>query len=148
VLCNLLCLWIVDFRGFLFTEFPLRQQISCLFYFQHLIYFIAHEHTLGNLEVIIYFQISSENARDYAKSLMRAKLGVFHQALTHIIVFRPSPFFIVLTIIVYLFQHVVNFVASWMNFEKYCEAKPDPKVRLQSRVSELEKKLTERKDYH
>jgi hypothetical protein len=40
---------------FLFTEFPLRQQISCLFYFPHLRYFVAHEHTLGNLEVIILF---------------------------------------------------------------------------------------------
>jgi hypothetical protein len=31
---------------FLFTEFPLRQQISCLFYFPHLRYFVTHEHTL------------------------------------------------------------------------------------------------------
>lgn len=42
------------------------------------------------------------------------------------------------------FQHVVKFVASWMNFEKHCKANPDPKVRQQSRVSELEKKLAER----
>jgi len=41
---------------FLFTEFPLRQQISSLFYFPHLRYFVAHEHTLGYLEVIIYIQ--------------------------------------------------------------------------------------------
>jgi hypothetical protein len=33
----------------------LHQQISCLFYFSHLKYFISHEHTLINLEVIIYF---------------------------------------------------------------------------------------------
>jgi hypothetical protein len=45
---------------FLFTEFPLRQQISCLFYFPHLRYFVAHEHTLGYLEVNIYFQLVSE----------------------------------------------------------------------------------------
>jgi hypothetical protein len=32
---------------FLFTELPLHQQISCLFYFPHLRYFVAHEHTLG-----------------------------------------------------------------------------------------------------
>jgi hypothetical protein len=32
-------------------------QISCLFYFLHLRYFATHEHTLGNLEVIIYFHI-------------------------------------------------------------------------------------------
>jgi hypothetical protein len=48
-------------------------------------------------------QFGQENALDYAKSLMRAELGVFHQTLIHIIVFRPSPIFIVLTIIVYLF---------------------------------------------
>jgi hypothetical protein len=40
---------------FLFIEFPLRQQISYLFYFTHLRYFVAHEHTLGCLEVIILF---------------------------------------------------------------------------------------------
>jgi hypothetical protein len=45
---------------FLFIEFPLRQQISFLFYFQHLRYFVAHEHTLGCLEDIIYFQIVSK----------------------------------------------------------------------------------------
>jgi hypothetical protein len=39
---------------FLFTEFSLRQQISCLFYFPHLRYFVAQEYTLGNLEVIIF----------------------------------------------------------------------------------------------
>jgi len=42
---------------FLFTEFSLRQQRSCLFYFPHLRYFVAHEHTLGYLEVNIYFQM-------------------------------------------------------------------------------------------
>jgi hypothetical protein len=41
---------------FIFTKFPLRQQISCLFYFSHLRYFVEHNHILGNLEVIIYFQ--------------------------------------------------------------------------------------------
>jgi hypothetical protein len=63
VLCNKLCLRYSGYPGFdrpgvvfLFTEFPLHQQISCLFYFPYLRYFIAHEHTLGNLEVIIYFQ--------------------------------------------------------------------------------------------
>jgi len=40
---------------FLFTEFPLRQQISCLFQILHLRYFVAHKHTLGYLEVIILF---------------------------------------------------------------------------------------------
>jgi hypothetical protein len=45
---------------FLFIEFPLRQQISCLFYFPHLRYFVAHEHTLGCLEVIFYFQLVLE----------------------------------------------------------------------------------------
>jgi len=40
---------------FLFTKFPLRQQISYLFYFSHLRYFVAYEHTLHNLEVNIYF---------------------------------------------------------------------------------------------
>jgi hypothetical protein len=30
-----------------------------------------------------------------------------------------------------------------MNFEKCCEANPDPEVCLQSQVSELEKRLTE-----
>jgi hypothetical protein len=29
-----------------------------------------------------------------------------------------------------------------MNFEKYCEANPDPEICLQSRVSKLERKLT------
>jgi len=47
---------VVDIRViFLFTEFSLCQQMSCQFYFPHLRYFVAHEHTLGNLEVIIYF---------------------------------------------------------------------------------------------
>jgi len=40
---------------FLFTEFPLRQQISCLFYFPYLRYFVGHEHTLVNLEVMYLF---------------------------------------------------------------------------------------------
>jgi hypothetical protein len=51
---------------FRFTEFPLRQQISCLFYFPHLRYFVAHEHTLGNLEVIIYFQKGNTKISFYA----------------------------------------------------------------------------------
>jgi hypothetical protein len=50
------CLGVV----FLFIDFPLRQQISCLFYFPHLRYFAAHEHTLGCLEVIIYFSLGSQ----------------------------------------------------------------------------------------
>jgi len=62
VSCNYLCLWYNGYPVFgctgvvfLFTEFPLRQQISCLFYFPHLRCFVAHERILGNLEVIIYF---------------------------------------------------------------------------------------------
>jgi hypothetical protein len=43
---------------FFFTEFPLRQQISCVFYFLHLRYFVTHEYTLDCLEVIIYFHSS------------------------------------------------------------------------------------------
>jgi len=39
---------------------------------------------------------------------------------------------------------VVNFAASWMNFEEYCEANPDPEVQLQSQIAELENKLAER----
>jgi hypothetical protein len=46
---------------FLFTEFSLHQKISCLFYFSHLRYFVAHEHTLGCLEVVIYFSLSIFN---------------------------------------------------------------------------------------
>jgi hypothetical protein len=38
---------------FLFTKFPLRQQISYLFYFPHFRYFAAHEHTHDCLEVLI-----------------------------------------------------------------------------------------------
>jgi hypothetical protein len=46
--------------AFLFTEFLLRQQISCLLQIPHLRYFVAHKHTLGYLEVNIYFQLVSE----------------------------------------------------------------------------------------
>jgi hypothetical protein len=46
---------------FLFTEFPLHQQISCLFQIPHLRYFVAHKHTLGYLEVDIYFQLVLED---------------------------------------------------------------------------------------
>jgi hypothetical protein len=33
---------------------------------------------------------------------------------------------------------VVNFAATWMNFEEYDCANPDPEVQLQSQISELE----------
>jgi len=66
---------------FLFTEFPLRQQISCLFYFPRLRYFVSHEHTLGNLEVIIYFHfrkaISSVQGRFYADSNSKKSNSMF-----------------------------------------------------------------------
>jgi hypothetical protein len=50
---------------FLFTEFPLRQQISCFFYFTHFRYFVAHKHTLGCLEVIFYFHSSTASIKIY-----------------------------------------------------------------------------------
>jgi hypothetical protein len=67
VLCNLLCFWIVEFLGLAIPEWFFSSQSFCFvnkylvsFIFSHLRYFVAQKHTIGNLEVIIYFQLVLE----------------------------------------------------------------------------------------
>jgi uncharacterized coiled-coil DUF342 family protein len=38
-------------------------------------------------------------------------------------------------------QHVVNFAATWMNFEEYESTDPEPETELRARVAELENKV-------
>jgi hypothetical protein len=70
---------------FLFTEFPLCQQIPCLFYFSYLRYFVTHKHTLGNLEVIIYFQFKSSFLSE-SRVLTLAALDSWLQHFSHVLV--------------------------------------------------------------
>jgi hypothetical protein len=88
-------------------------------------------------------QFGQENACAYAKSQMRVELGLLHQTLSHITVFYPSP-------ILYCFNYHHTYFSACGEFRRFldefredCEANPDLEVHLQSRVSELERKLDE-----
>jgi hypothetical protein len=68
----------------LFTEFPLRQQISCLFYFPHLRYFVAHEHTLGNFE-------DSDNEEEDELAMIANRINKLMKTDKFIVGLRETP---------------------------------------------------------